>query len=61
VIERIGQIPKAEDHLKLVLLAQCGNEGIREAIRRVFISSHPQNWDVLGAWERLGRSPVADS
>jgi len=60
VVERIGQIPAAEDHLRLITLAKCGNERIHEAVRRAMMSAHPQKWDVLAAWERFG-IPAAES
>lgn len=53
IIERIGQIPKAEDHMKLMALAGSGNAKIHEAVRRAMMNAHPQKWDVLDAWEKL--------
>jgi len=55
VIERIGQIPNAENHMNLIALAGRGNAKIHEAVRRAMMSGHPQKRDVLGAWDRLGR------
>ena len=55
VIERIGQISNAENHMNLIALAGRGNERIHEAVRRAMMSAHPQKRDVLGGWDRLGR------
>jgi hypothetical protein len=55
VIERIGQMPKATDQLELMILARRGNKRIYEAARAALISTHPQNWDILGGWEEIVR------
>ena len=55
VIERLGTIPDPTTYPTLILLSNCGNERVHEAVRRAMMSGHPQKRDVLGAWDRLGR------